>query len=66
MSALRGTRLEIARQRIMRAAENETITGIAMECGFFHLGRFSSAYSQAFGEAPSQTMRRSRSVRTRD
>ena len=61
LSALRAIRLDIARQRILDRADDETVTQIAMECGFFHLGRFSRAYAEAFGETPSQSRRHGRS-----
>jgi AraC-like DNA-binding protein len=37
-----------------------TVTEVATECGFFHLGRFSARYRQAFGEVPSSTLARRR------
>ena len=36
------------------------ITSIATGLGFTHLGRFSIAYREVFGESPSQTLRRGR------
>ncbi|MCB1489019.1 MAG: helix-turn-helix transcriptional regulator [Bauldia sp.] len=60
LGVLRTIRLDIARQRILDSREDETVTDIAMDCGFFHLGRFSRAYAQAFGETPSQSLRRNR------
>ena len=35
-----------------------TVTGIAARWGFYHFGRFSRYYRQAFGELPSQTLAR--------
>jgi transcriptional regulator GlxA family with amidase domain len=32
------------------------VTRVAMDCGFFHLGRFARDYRQAFGESPSVTL----------
>ncbi len=37
-----------------------TVTSVALRCGFQNLGRFSADYFRAFGELPSETLRRSR------
>lgn len=51
-------RLEAARERLLAAAPTEQVTTIAMDCGFTHLSRFAGAYHRAFGERPSETLRR--------
>jgi transcriptional regulator GlxA family with amidase domain len=56
-------RLAIANRRISSAGTSEDVTVIATKVGFTHLGRFSMAYRAAFGESPSQTLRRSRQAR---
>lgn len=53
-------RLEKARQRLLRADAAAQVTTVAMDSGFFHLGRFSQAYARAFGEKPSETLARRR------
>jgi transcriptional regulator GlxA family with amidase domain len=63
MTRLRDSRLEHVRRRLLEAAPGETVTSVAMEWGFLHLGRFSSLYRRRFGELPSQTLRRARATR---
>lgn len=48
-----------AAQRVLRVSSpsDRTVTEVAIECGFWHLGRFSVTYRAAFGETPSQTLR---------
>jgi AraC family ethanolamine operon transcriptional activator len=40
----------------------ETITDVAMACGFYHLGRFSQQYKQLFNELPSLTVERGKEL----
>ncbi len=51
-------RLEKARLRLLAAKGEGQVTNVAMDSGFFHLGRFSQAYARAFGEKPSETLAR--------
>jgi AraC-like DNA-binding protein len=37
--------------------EDQPVGRIAMDCGFFHLGRFAQYYKQKYGMLPSQTVR---------
>jgi len=52
-------RLHMTRQALLRADQHSaTVTEIAMNYGFWELGRFSGIYKFLFGEAPSETLRR--------
>ena len=53
-------RLERARERLLSAGPSETVTTIALDCGFAHLGRFPAAYRKAFGDLPAETLARTR------
>lgn len=57
-SFLRSVRLARAREKLLTADVGESVTGIALDCGFGHLGRFSTDYRKRFGESPSETLRR--------
>ena len=51
-------RLARARRALLAADPGEaTVSRIAADCGFFHLGRFSTSYAKLFGESPSVTLR---------
>ncbi len=58
MALVRSLRLERVRQDLLDARPGDTVTSIACRWGFFQFGRFAGQYKQAFGESPSQTMRR--------
>jgi AraC family transcriptional regulator, ethanolamine operon transcriptional activator len=52
------TRMTRARRALLAAQPGETtIAQVAIECGFFHLGRFSAKYAKLYGESPSLTLR---------
>ena len=52
------TRLARARRALLAAQPGETtVAQIAIECGFFHLGRFSTNFAKLYGESPSVTLR---------
>ena len=40
------------------SSSDKTVTHIALDCGFSHLGRFSNAYRQRYGIAPSEQLAR--------
>lgn len=44
----------------LQMASARSVTQVALDHGFLHLGRFSEAYRKRFGELPSQTWRRQR------
>jgi transcriptional regulator GlxA family with amidase domain len=51
-------RLAAARRLLTVSSPNHDVTRIAMSLGFGHTGRFALLYRQAFGETPSQSLRR--------
>ena len=56
---LRELRMLEARQALLSATSpNTTVTSVATRFGFYELGRFSVEYRLAFGERPSETLRR--------
>jgi AraC-like DNA-binding protein len=63
---VRRARLARARRDLERARAHATVTNIALASGFTQLGRFAAQYRALFGEAPSMTLRRSRSLRVSD
>jgi AraC-like DNA-binding protein len=50
-------RLYLARDRL-RSGRFDTVTGVALSCGFWEPARFSARYRALFGERPSETLRR--------
>ncbi|WP_340538539.1 AraC family transcriptional regulator [Nocardioides sp. GXZ039] len=57
MAHLRRARLVRVRQALSDGSA-ESVTDAALACGVTHLGRLSSDYRAAFGETPSETLRR--------
>lgn len=52
-------RLHRARDALQTARPGErTVSDVALDWGFWHLGEFSRAYKECFGESPSETLRR--------
>ena len=60
---LHDVRLEQARSRLLRQSSDRTVSEIADESGFGHLGRFAGEYLARFGEYPSQSAARARQRR---
>jgi AraC-like DNA-binding protein len=65
MRYLRNARFERARDALLQADPEGSVTAIAMNWGFSHMGRFSVEYRRRFGESPSETLRRRRPRRGR-
>ena len=63
MRYLRDARFQKARDALMCADPDESVTAIALNWGFSHMGRFSVEYRRRFGESPSDTLRRRRRTR---
>ena len=58
LAYLRNVRLAKVRQQLLNASDEETVTGVATQWGFYQLGRFAAQYRATFGETPSETLRR--------
>jgi transcriptional regulator GlxA family with amidase domain len=58
MRYLRNVRLARVREALTRADRSGSVTEIAVEWGFAHLGRFAAEYRAHFGESPADTLRR--------
>jgi len=58
MQLLRRVRLAQARADLEAAQADTSVTRVAYDCGFTHLGRFSGDYARQYGESPSHTLRR--------
>jgi transcriptional regulator GlxA family with amidase domain len=54
---LHAERLEKARRQLLIARADTSVTRIAANCGFSHLGRFALAYRDRYGETPSDTLK---------
>jgi AraC family ethanolamine operon transcriptional activator len=48
----------VYRQLLQADPQATTVTNVAMNSGFWHMGNFSGAYKQLFGESPSHTLQR--------
>jgi len=59
MKYVKQIRLEYVQRTLLAAKTGATtVTAVAMDHGFFQLGRFSADYRRAFGELPSETLGR--------
>jgi AraC family ethanolamine operon transcriptional activator len=57
MAYLKMLRLNEAHRALRLPEPNASVTGIAMRCGFTHLGEFAAAYRRLYQVSPSQTLR---------
>lgn len=55
-------RLELARSRLLAPTAADTVSTIALDCGFLNMGRFAQRYRNAYGELPSETLHRTRRI----
>lgn len=53
---LRMSRLNGVRRSLVKADQNQAVSDIAAQWGFWHLSQFAKDYKQLFGEQPSQTL----------
>ena len=58
MEFLTEQRLQGAREKLLKQHSENSVSSIALDYGFLHLGRFSQAYKKRFGEFPSKTLGR--------
>lgn len=56
---VRRERFALARHRLLAATPNDSVTTVALGCGFTQLGAFSQGYRAIFGETPRETLHRS-------
>jgi AraC family ethanolamine operon transcriptional activator len=55
---LQATRLDGVHKELQQHQPDATITDIANDWGFWHMGQFAADYKRQFGELPSETARR--------
>tara|TARA_R110002033_G_scaffold22592_1_gene54309 strand:- start:161 stop:1189 length:1029 start_codon:yes stop_codon:yes gene_type:complete len=59
MNYLKNRRLVLANSQLRNGADaGQTVTQIALECGFTHLSKFARDYHGRFGELPSETLKK--------
>ena len=55
---LMARRLAWVRRRLLESAPGDSVTRLAYDAGFVHLGRFAARYRSTYRESPSETLRR--------
>lgn len=60
LQLLRDIRLDRVRAELLRGREGSSVTAVALDWGFDHLGRFAACYKERFGESPRETLLRAR------
>jgi transcriptional regulator GlxA family with amidase domain len=60
MTFVRQVRLRHAKEMLISAGPETSVTSVAAICGFSNLGHFAKHYYLAFGEHPSATLRSAR------
>lgn len=63
MRYLRRLRLAAAREALLAAGRQLTVSDVAKRYQFHHFGRFAEQYRRTFGETPAATLRRARAAR---
>lgn len=58
MQFLMQRRLASVRRNLLDSKPGDSVTQVAHDAGFIHLGRFAARYRAAYGESPSATLRR--------
>ena len=62
MDFLRNKRMELARRALLAPSPATSVTRVAYDSGFPQAAQFSVDYRKRFGERPSETLRRGRSL----
>ncbi|MDC4987879.1 AraC family transcriptional regulator [Acinetobacter baumannii] len=55
---MRNMRMSLARQELLEASPEQTVTEIALACGYLNLGDFARNYYRKYGELPSKTLKK--------
>jgi AraC-like DNA-binding protein len=58
MAYLKAVRLDMAHAELLRPQSGESVTAIALNCGFSHMSKFARDFRARFGYRPSEILRR--------